>query len=99
MSLLDGDVISELAMVADVVLTFTDSLQLVRIADNADHCNSDGRSVRLSVCLSVCPTRSNVLPRGMKIHRRSQDFFWGGVHFFPQKVDDLFLVVVPQNSV
>ena len=45
-------VIGELAMVGDVVLTFKDSLQLVRIADNADHCNSDGRSVCLSVRLS-----------------------------------------------
>jgi len=31
-------------------------------------------------------------------HRRSQDFVWG-VHFFPQKVDDLFLVVALSKTV
>ena len=38
-------------------------LQRVRIARNADRCNS----YELSVCLSDCPSRSNVLSRQMKI--------------------------------
>jgi len=38
-------------------------LQRIHIARNADRCNSQTISVRLSVCLSVLPSHSGVLPR------------------------------------
>ena len=43
------------------------SASAIRIACNADRCNSHG----ISVCLSVCPSRSGVLSRGMNMIMRS----------------------------
>ena len=43
------------------------SASAIRIACNADRCNSHG----ISVCLSVCPARSGVLSRGMNTIVRS----------------------------